>query len=113
MPREVRNLLTTVRLKILASAAKVHSISLAGEMLSLRLDSGGLYDRVALYRKFGSEARISNALLRIPRHLLAGDGITDIEEILSGMAELRRSLRPATAAPVEEAQAQDVAASSA
>lgn len=113
LPVEVQNLLTTVRLKILAGAAKVHSIALDGETLSLRLETGGLYDRVTLYRKYGAEARISNALLRIPRRLLAGDGIVDIEEILRDMAALRTSLRPGAQEEASERKAQDVAASSA
>jgi transcription-repair coupling factor (superfamily II helicase) len=113
LPVEVQNLLTTVRLKILAGSAKVHSIALDGETLSLRLDTRGLYDRVSLYRKYGAEARISNALLRIPRRLLAGEGIEDIEEILQNMATLRSSLRPGTREVSEEQKAQDVAASSA
>jgi transcription-repair coupling factor (superfamily II helicase) len=110
---EVLNLLATVRLKILATAAKVRSIALDHETLSLRLETGGLYDRVLLYRKFGPEARISNALLRIPRRLLAGDGVADINEILTGMTELRASLRPAVQKRVQQEKAQDVAASSA
>ena len=109
LPDEARNLLTTVRLKILATAARVHAISLDRDTLALRLEAGGLYDRVALYRKYGAEARISNALLRIPRRLLAGDGIGDIEEILHGMIALRASLRPT--APASETQ--DIAATGA
>jgi transcription-repair coupling factor (superfamily II helicase) len=110
-PTEVLNLLTTVRLKILATAAKVHSVALDLETLSLRLETGGLYDRVSLYRKFGAEARVSNALLRIPQRLLTPDGITDIEEILSDMANLRTSLRPAGQETTQDPRAQDVAAS--
>lgn len=113
LPPEVLNLLTMVRLKILATSAKVHSIALDHETLSLRLETGGLYDRVSLYRKFGAEARISNALLRIPRRLLADDGITDIEAILDTMTELRSSLHPAAREPEQEVRTQDVAASSA
>jgi transcription-repair coupling factor (superfamily II helicase) len=113
LPVEVQNLLTTVRLKILAGTAKVHSIALDGETLTLRLDTGGLYDRVSLYRKYGAEARISNALLRIPRRLLVSEGIGDIEEILQSIATLRTSLRHRTQEASEEQKAQDVAASSA
>jgi transcription-repair coupling factor (superfamily II helicase) len=111
LPVEVQNLLTTVRLKIMAGAAKVHSIALDGENLTLRLDPGGLYDRVSLYRKYGAEARISNALLRVPRRLLTDDGIGDIKEILQSTATLRTSLRPGAQEKPNEQKAQDVAAS--
>ncbi|HEY8685342.1 MAG TPA: transcription-repair coupling factor, partial [Chloroflexota bacterium] len=111
LPVEVQNLLTTVRLKIMAGAAKVHSIALDGENLTLRLDPGGLYDRVSLYRKYGAEARISNALLRVPRRLLTDDGIGDIEDILQSTATLRTSLWPGAQEKPNEQKAQDVAAS--
>jgi len=77
----------------------------------LRLDPGGLYDRVSLYRKYGAEARISNALLRVPRRLLTDDGIGDIEDILQSTATLRTSLRPGAQEKPNEQKAQDVAAS--
>jgi transcription-repair coupling factor (superfamily II helicase) len=113
LPSEALNLLTTVRLKILATAAKVHSVALDHETLAVRLETGGLYDRVSLYRKYGVEARISNALLRIPRRLLTGDGIADIEEILTGMIALRTSLGAAAQQESGGRETQDVAASSA
>lgn len=109
LPPEVLNLLTTVRLKILASSARVHSVALDHETLSLRLDSGGLYDRVALYRKYGTEARISNALLKIPRRLLAGNGVDDVEALLQNMAELRKSLQSTKKETEESSETQDVA----
>ncbi len=67
----------------------MQSITLDEDTLSLRLDTGGLYDRVALYRRYGAEARISNALLRMPRRLLSADPVSDITAMLADMAELR------------------------
>ncbi|HEX6507007.1 MAG TPA: transcription-repair coupling factor [Chloroflexota bacterium] len=109
LPEPVSNLITTVRLKVLAQTAKVNSVSMDRDALSLRVEAGGLYDRVTLYRKYGTEARISNALLRVPRHLVAGDGIEEIESILTDMVRMREALRPPTDGAPEE-RAQDVAA---
>jgi len=92
-PSEVENLLRSVALKLLARAAHVTSIALGPDYVVIRSDAAALYDRVALHRAFGSEAKISTNVLRIPR-LLLGDGwFETVEGILRDMVRLRESLR--------------------
>lgn len=92
LPPPVQNLLTSVRIKLLAKAARLTSLALNADHLILRADPSGLYDRVSLYRKYGTEARISTNVLRIPRHLVGVDWLSEIADILSDMASLRQSL---------------------
>ena len=99
-PAPVENLLTVVRLKLQAKAARVQSISMDREQVSLRAEAGALYDRVSLYRAYGTDARISNALLRIPRYRLGDAWLDALEHILSDMAAVRQSIKQPEAASV-------------
>lgn len=93
LPTPANNLLTSVRVKLAAQRAHVTSVSLSPEILHIRAEPNGLYDRVALYRAYGSEARINTNVLRIPRPNLGDDWLSAIQTILTNMAELRASLR--------------------
>jgi transcription-repair coupling factor (superfamily II helicase) len=92
LPAEVQNLVTSVQVKLLAIAARVNTVRLDAEMLVIKAEPAGIFDRVAIYRAYGSEARIHNNVLRIPRSLLGPDWIGHVRAILSDMAALRDEL---------------------
>jgi transcription-repair coupling factor (superfamily II helicase) len=92
LPVPVQNLVAVVKLKLKARDARVASISLDRESLALRAQPGAVYDRVSLYRNYGSEAKISNALLRIPRRSLEEDWMHAVNEVLDCMLVLQDSL---------------------
>jgi transcription-repair coupling factor (superfamily II helicase) len=92
LPLVVKNLITSVGIKLLAREAQVTSITLNGEYLVMRTGPLGLYDRVSLYRKFGVDAKISTNVLRIPRRLLGKEWLDDLRAILQDMINLRQSV---------------------
>lgn len=98
LPVEVDNILASVRIKLMAADAHVTLVSLTPEHLSMRTDPLGVYDRVSLYRQFGSDARISTNVLRIPRHRLGQDWLEAIRSILDDMVRLRASISEPQAA---------------
>ncbi|HZU12063.1 MAG TPA: transcription-repair coupling factor [Chloroflexota bacterium] len=102
LPVEVENLVTSVRIKLLAIAAKVNTVTLNGDLLLVKTEPSGLFDRVSLYRAYGMDARIQNNALRIPRSRLGPDWVGEIQRILSDMAALRSTI---TAGPREPAAA--------
>src|SRR5947209_5469444 len=61
LPLPVQNLVSVVRLKLKARDAKVSSIGLDRESLTIRSQPRALYDRVSLYRMYGTDVKISNA----------------------------------------------------
>lgn len=92
LPDPVEHLLDSIRIKLLAVSAGVTSVSLGNEALTFRSGPTALYDRVALYKKYGMEARVSTNVLRVPRHLLGSSWLDHVREILSDMVRLRESL---------------------
>jgi transcription-repair coupling factor (superfamily II helicase) len=94
-PGSVQNLLRSVRLKLLAREARVTAVSLGPDALVLRGGPTAVYDRVSLYKKYGSEARISTNVLRLARHRLGLDWLPALEEILGDMIRLRQQVTPA------------------
>jgi transcription-repair coupling factor (superfamily II helicase) len=99
LPPPVENLKTSIRIKLLAMAARLTSVSLGPEYLILRADASALYDRVSLYRRYGMEARISTNVLRIPRSVVGAEWVREIEDILQDMIGLRESVaKPETVA---------------
>jgi len=93
LPVEVENLVTSVHIKLLAGAAHVIMVSLAGDTLTLRTGPRGLYDRVSLYRDYAAEAKIATNVLRIPRRRLPEDWIATIIGILEDMIRLRQTVQ--------------------
>ena len=93
MPPEVENLFTSMHIKLLAMEARVNTVSLTQEALVLRAEGSGVYDRISLYRTYGSEAKISTNVLRIPRRLLGDQWIEQVTTVLEDMVGLRLSLR--------------------
>jgi transcription-repair coupling factor (superfamily II helicase) len=91
MPEPVQNLMRLIQLKLTAQAAGVTSISLGADFLTFRSDASALFDRVSLYRRFGSEAKISTNVLRIAR-VKVDDWYAAVVEILEDMAGLRLSV---------------------
>ncbi len=91
-PVEVENLLSAVEIKLATVEARVHTVSLSRDVLVIKADPSGLFDRVALYRAYGAEARISGSMLRIPAARLGADWLEAIRRILTDMAGLRASL---------------------
>lgn len=92
IPDPVEHLLDSIRIKLLAVAAGITSVSLGGEALTFRSGPTALYDRLALYKRYGMEARIATNVLRIPRHLLEPNWLDHVREILTDMVRLRESL---------------------
>lgn len=92
LPVPVHNLLTSIRIKLAARAAKVTLLALSAEELVMRLGPGGLYDRVSLYRSFGMDAKISTNVLRIPRRRIGNDWLEVVRNVLADMVNLRSSL---------------------
>jgi transcription-repair coupling factor (superfamily II helicase) len=92
LPQPVDNLLTSIRLKLGAIEARVTSVSLGQDFLILRSEPSALYDRVSLYHRYGSEAKISTNVLRIPRRLLGPNWVEDVERILISMVRLQETI---------------------
>jgi transcription-repair coupling factor (superfamily II helicase) len=91
-PVEVDNLITAVEIKLAAGEARVNTVSLSRDVLVIKSDPSGLFDRVALYRAYGGDARISGNMLRIPATRLGSEWLAAVRTILSDMARLRASL---------------------
>jgi transcription-repair coupling factor (superfamily II helicase) len=100
LPPQVQNLFTSIQLKILASAAGVTAIALGPEFLVLRATPTGVYDRVSLYKRFGTQAKVSTNVLRIPRAILGSAYLDDIRAILADMVRLQESVRAGRPAAV-------------
>jgi transcription-repair coupling factor (superfamily II helicase) len=88
LPPAVRNLLTQVEVKLLAERARISSLVLR-EVLVIRGGPHTLYDRVALYQRYGMHANIVGSTLRIPRKALGEDWLGAIRTILEETAALR------------------------
>jgi transcription-repair coupling factor (superfamily II helicase) len=95
MPVEVEYLLESVGIKLLAAQARVNSVSLRQDALTIRAEPSGIYDRVSLYRAYGMEAKVSTNVLRIPSRVLPSDWIGAIRAILTDMVKLRESVEQA------------------
>jgi transcription-repair coupling factor (superfamily II helicase) len=100
LPSPVQNLVSVVRLKLKARDAKVSSVSLDREALTIRTQPGALYDRISLYREYGTDAKISNALLKVPVRRLGKDWMEAIDEILDQMLALQETPAQPEAVPV-------------
>ena len=55
----------------------------------MRTGTGGIYDRLSLYRDYGVEAKISTNVLRIRRPVLPEEWLPAIEKILADMVQIR------------------------
>lgn len=66
-PEPVDNLLYFARIKALAARTGLIGLSLDDATLTVRGDEDTVFDRVALYNRFGGEARIVRGVLRVPR----------------------------------------------
>lgn len=92
LPVEVENLVISVRIKLTAVAAKVNTVTVNGDILLIKIEPSGLFDRVGLYRAYGMDARINTNALRIPRSRLGAEWVAEIQRILTQMASLRASI---------------------
>jgi transcription-repair coupling factor (superfamily II helicase) len=99
-PVPVQNLVIVVHLKLLARAARITSINLDPDYLTMRAQAGALYDRVSLYRRYGLDAKISNALLKIHRSRIGEDWIDALETILRETAALQATVAERQPVPV-------------
>lgn len=99
-PQPVENLMRQVEIKLLAEQARIVSILMRGDTLSIRGQRRTLYDRVGLYKRFGMAARIDETLLRIDVPALGPDWLGAIEEILKDTIAIRERQEAAVAAPV-------------
>jgi transcription-repair coupling factor (superfamily II helicase) len=104
-PVEVENLIASVGVKLAAADAHVNTVRLSSEALVMKVDPTGLFDRVSLYRRYGSDARIYSNMLRLPRARLGPDWLAEIRQILDDMIDLRRTLEQRATAEPEPAGA--------
>jgi len=81
-PDEVANLLASLRLKLKAERSNITHVTLDDNFLILKGRSDVVYERMALYKRFGMAARITGATLRVPRNLLGADWARIVEEVL-------------------------------
>ena len=96
MTRRCACLFASISLKLLARSARVVSIVVNAETLIIRAEPAALYDRVSLYRAYGTEARISTNVLRIPRRALGTDWIDVVRSVLEDMIRLRQVIEQPT-----------------
>jgi transcription-repair coupling factor (superfamily II helicase) len=73
MPDAVANLLYFTRVKALATRAGLAGVALDDVTLTLRGRDDTIFDRIALYRRFGMDAKIVRGVLRVPRRRLDDD----------------------------------------
>jgi transcription-repair coupling factor (superfamily II helicase) len=95
-PQAVTNLLSQVGVKFQAQNAHVSVVALRGDRLTIRGEKRILYDRVALYQRFGTDARIDENVLRIEAAALQPDWLQAIKDILTDTAALRERQAAAT-----------------
>jgi len=73
LPEPVENLLYYARAKVLATGANLLGVALDDTTLTLRGGEDAIFDRVALYRRFGMDAKVVRGVLRVPRRALGDD----------------------------------------
>jgi transcription-repair coupling factor (superfamily II helicase) len=102
LPQPVANLLFFVRVKVLAARAGLAAVALDETLLTLRGRDDTLFDRLALYRRFGMDARVVRGVLRVPRSRLGADWqevlLALLEETIAANTPARPSARTALAA---------------
>ena len=74
-------------------------MSVGRDYLTVRGEPSAIFDRVSLYKTYGSEAGISTNVLRIPRQFLDHDWLRAVNDILGNMTALRESLKTRQATP--------------
>jgi len=84
-PEPVDNLLYYARVKVLTAWAGLTGVSLDDATLTMRGDEDVAFDRMALYRRFGSDAKIVRGVLRLPRGRLGTDWRGTLTAILEEM----------------------------
>ncbi len=96
LPPEVQNLLSSLRIKLKADSAGLTSIQLDEQTLTIKGRPEVVYERMALYRRFGMAARINGTTLRVPRELLGQDWLARVEEIVDEVLDfnVQRSAPP-------------------
>ena len=102
LPQPVANLLFFVRVKVLAARAGLAGVALDETLLTLRGRDDTLFDRLALYRRFGMDARVVRGVLRVPRSRLGDDWqevlLALLEETIAAQEPARPSARATLAA---------------
>jgi transcription-repair coupling factor (superfamily II helicase) len=96
--RAVENLLRQTEIKIIAQAAGILMVALRGDRLTIRGERRTLFDRVALYKRFGTAARIDEHVLRIEASALEPDWLEAVTAIIADTAALRQRQAEAVAA---------------
>lgn len=91
-PRELHNLLYTVRVRVLARAAGVESVLKEGSVVAVRLreDVGGARD--PLQRALGPGVRVGNRLLRLDTSQGEAPWGQALLELLEGLARFREQM---------------------
>ena len=100
VPEPVKNLLAQADIKLLAERAQVSTVVLRGDRLTVKGAQRILFDRVALYKRFGMTSRIDDNILRVDASALEPDWLHAIRDILVDTAALRErqtaAMAPAT-----------------
>ncbi|MGH2447393.1 MAG: TRCF domain-containing protein, partial [Chloroflexota bacterium] len=92
LPGPLVNLLNSLHLKLMASKARINSISLSSDFLVIRAEPGAIFDRISLHKRFGNEARISTNVLRLPRRALGVTWFDQLQQMVLDMIRLRATL---------------------
>jgi hypothetical protein len=82
LPDPVRALLATVRIRQKAIMLDVSSVEVNPTTVTVRATPAVLFDRPALYDRYGMAARVDRGVLRVPRDRMGADPSPEIEEIL-------------------------------
>jgi transcription-repair coupling factor (superfamily II helicase) len=82
LPDPVQALLGTVRVRQKAVLLGISAIEVNPTLLTVRATPLVLFDRPALYGRYGMAARVDRGVLRIPRERVAANPLPEIEEIL-------------------------------
>jgi len=85
LPREVRNLLYAVRIKILAAKTEIESISILEGQIALKLPKGKQFDKVKLAHLQKEGVRIYNNQIRLNYKKLGKEWSKVLEDILKSI----------------------------
>ena len=86
-PLPAQNLLAMVRLKVEAAALGFEAIALKDNEMILTVKRTIVPNRIVLYRRFRSEARVQQGIIRIPRRLFGTNWLEQLRELLPAITQ--------------------------
>ena len=104
LPEAVLTMLATVRIRLKALQLGISKVSLDPEALVIQGTYATLYDRMAVYARYGASARIDRGVLRLPARALGKSPIGEVEDILNKALVVTLQSQQPTAAPMSPAK---------